>query len=149
MFTSPRPVPVRLLLGTLLVAPLAMVELACASARDPSSADDHNQCNYINYKHDEATNAAGAGKCASDCDCDGMRSCASGACQGVARPQLSCNSPDRHWNEAWNPQGPGRCATDCECDGQRTCSAGVCAGVARPARVAAEPARAPGGGRGP
>lgn len=148
MVTSPRSVLVRVLQATSVVAPMAVLQFACVSARAPSSVDDHNRCNYINYEHDEAANAAGPGKCTSNCDCDGMRNCVSGACQGVARPALSCNSPDRHWNEAWNPLGAGKCATDCECDGQRTCAAGVCTGIARPARTEAQPDRLPGGGRG-
>jgi hypothetical protein len=90
------------------------------------------QCNFINYHHDEAKSVGGAGKCANDCDCDGMRTCGtSGVCQGAARPQMGCNDPGYRWNEAWNPQGSGKCAGDCECDGQRTCVSGACQGKAR------------------
>ncbi len=112
---------------------VACVAGACSPARDASSAA--RDCNFVNYHHDEAKNAAGAGKCATDCDCDGMRTCAGGTCQGTARPATTgpsvCNNKDYRWNEAWNPQGAGRCANDCECDGLRTCTAGTCQGTAR------------------
>jgi hypothetical protein len=100
-------------------------------ARHPDTKAEPGNCNFYNYYHDESKNSGGAGKCATDCDCDGMRSCASGACQGEARAQVDCNSPDRHWNEAWNPQGAGKYASDCDCDGRRTCNAGACQSVAR------------------
>jgi hypothetical protein len=87
-------------------------------------------CDFYNYYHDEAKSSGGAGKCATDCDCDGMRSCKSGTCQGEARAQVACNSPSRRWNEAWNPQGAGKCATDCDCDRERTCHAGACGAAA-------------------
>src|SRR5258708_7249767 len=59
------------------------------SAEGPSatgSSSAAEQCDYVNYHHDEAKNDGGAGHCATDCDCDGMRSCTSGTCQGTARP---------------------------------------------------------------
>lgn len=111
---------------------------ACAStpstdAASPAPAD--GDCNYVNYHHDEAKNEGGDGKCSTDCDCDGTRTCASGACTGVARPPTtgpeSCNSKDYRWNEAWSPGGAGKCASDCECDGLRTCTDGACTGTAR------------------
>jgi hypothetical protein len=134
----------RLLVTT--IAATGALFVACASnpgpssGAPPSSATDAphpdtkaepGNCDFYNYYHDESKNSGGAGKCATDCDCDGMRSCASGACQGEARAKVDCNSASRHWNEAWNPQGPGKCAVDCDCDGRRTCQAGACQGVAR------------------
>ena len=134
----------RLLLAT--VATSAVVLAACATSPGaPSStaqslsaeaphADtkaEPGNCDYYNYYHDESKNPVGGGKCATDCDCDGMRSCKSGTCQGEARAKIDCNSPDRHWNEAWNPQGAGKCSSDCDCDGRRACQAGTCQGVAR------------------
>jgi hypothetical protein len=99
----------------------------------PVPAD--GQCDYVNYHHNEAKNKKGPGKCASDCDCDGMRSCVDGACSGKARPEKltpeTCNSKDYHYQEAWTPAGPGKCSTDCECDGLRTCASGQCTGKAR------------------
>jgi hypothetical protein len=104
-----------------------------AVADTPVPAD--GQCDFVNYHHDEAKNAKGAGKCASDCDCDGMRSCVSGACQGTARPDKltpeTCNRKEYHYRESWTPAGAGKCANDCECDGVRTCVSGQCAGAAR------------------
>lgn len=102
-----------------------------AQVSHPDTKAEPGNCDYYNYYHDESKNSAGGGRCASDCDCDGMRSCKSGACQGEARANVDCNSPDRHWNEAWNPEGAGKCASDCECDGRRACQAGACQGVAR------------------
>lgn len=133
------------LLAATIVAPVALFA-ACAAtpagsgttpASDPSAGShpdtkaEPGNCNFYNYYHDESKNSAGPGKCATDCDCDGMRSCKSGACDGEARAKVDCNSADRHWNEAWNTQGAGKCATDCDCDGRRTCQAGACQGVAR------------------
>jgi hypothetical protein len=135
----------RLVVMTIAV-PAALVA-ACATTPAPSSANapqslsaevprpdtkaEPGNCDYYNYYHDESKNTAGGGKCATDCDCDGMRSCKSGSCQGEARAKIDCNSPDRHWNEAWNPQGAGKCASDCDCDGRRACQAGTCQGAAR------------------
>jgi hypothetical protein len=104
---------------------------AVREARHPDTKAEPGNCNFYNYYHDETRNSGGAGRCATDCDCDGMRSCASGTCQGQPRARVDCDSPDYHWNEAWNPQGAGKCAGDCDCDGRRTCQAGVCQGVAR------------------
>jgi hypothetical protein len=104
---------------------------AAPEARHPDTKAEPGNCNFYNYYHDESRNSGGAGRCGTDCDCDGMRSCASGTCQGQPRPQADCNSPDYHWNEAWNPHGAGKCAGDCDCDGRRTCQAGVCQGMAR------------------
>ncbi len=42
-------------------------------------------CNTREYLWNEATNLGGPGRCASDCDCDGLRTCLAGACQGTAR----------------------------------------------------------------
>lgn len=138
-----------------LAVPVAFVVACAASAGTPSSpsgspADgphpdtmaEPGNCNYFNYYHDESKNPAGASKCATDCDCDGMRSCKAGLCDGEPRPNIDCDSPKHRWNEAWNPQGPGKCSTDCDCDGRRTCvwpplkqragvAAGTCEGVAR------------------
>jgi hypothetical protein len=106
---------------------------AAAVADTPVPAD--GQCDFVNYHHDEAKNAKGPGKCASDCDCDGMRSCASGTCQGTARPEKltpeTCNRKEYHYNESWTPAGAGKCSNDCECDGQRSCASGQCTGTAR------------------
>lgn len=127
------------LLVTTLAAPVALFA-ACAATTGPSRTSplsdpgaphpdtkaEPGHCNFYNYYHDESKNAAGAGKCATDCDCDGMRSCKAGACEGAARAQIDCNSPDHRWNEAWNTLGAGRCASDCECDGARTCQGGTC-----------------------
>jgi hypothetical protein len=130
---------------TTIAVPAALFA-ACAENPGPSSSTptstlsetahadtkaEPGNCDFYNYYHDESKNSGGAGKCTTDCDCDGMRSCKSSACQGEARAKVDCNSPDRHWNEAWNPQGAGKCASDCDCDGRRTCQAGACQGVAR------------------
>jgi hypothetical protein len=139
-----RAVPARTFLAAITPALIALAVGSCSPAQSPPSATGDNNCNFVNYRHDEAKNTAGPGKCSSDCDCDGMRTCsfdhsgkvgASGTCQGTARPEGTgpavCNNKDYHWNEAWSPQGPGRCANDCECDGLRTCTAGACQGTAR------------------
>ena len=115
-------------------AVLFAVAVQAATTKDtPVPAD--GQCDFVNYHHNEAKNAKGAGKCATDCDCDGMRSCVSGTCAGKARPEklnaVTCNSKEYHYNEAWTPAGAGKCAGDCECDGLRTCVQGQCKGTAR------------------
>jgi hypothetical protein len=106
------------------------------SMKDTPIPPNH-QCDYVNFYHNEAKNPKGPGKCDSDCDCDGTRSCdvANGVCAGAARPEkltaAVCNSKDYHYNEAWTKAGPGKCSGDCECDGLRTCESGKCAGTAR------------------
>jgi hypothetical protein len=140
--------PLLSLASTCLVG-LAAVAAACGPAQPPaaqppvapggSAADTpvppDGQCDFVNYHHDEARNAKGASKCASDCDCDGMRSCVSGACQGTARPDKltpeTCNRKEYHYRESWTPAGAGKCANDCECDGLRSCVSGQCTGSAR------------------
>lgn len=42
-------------------------------------------CNTREYSWNEAWNAGGPGRCATDCECDGLRTCTAGACQGTAR----------------------------------------------------------------
>jgi hypothetical protein len=42
-------------------------------------------CNTKEYLWNEAWNAGGPGRCASDCECDGLRTCLAGLCQGTAR----------------------------------------------------------------
>jgi hypothetical protein len=42
-------------------------------------------CNTREYLWNEAWNAGGPGRCASDCECDGLRTCLAGLCQGTAR----------------------------------------------------------------
>jgi hypothetical protein len=95
------------------------------SSRVHEEAELDGHCNFVNFHHDEAKNAKGPGKCASDCECDGMRSCLSGKCSGTARPKKltaeTCNSTDYHYQEAWTPAGAGTCSGDCECDGLRKC----------------------------
>ena len=104
-----------------------------ADADTPVPAD--GKCDFVNFHHNEAKNAKGAGVCASDCDCDGMRSCVSGKCSGKARPKkltaATCNRKEYLYNEAWTAAGAGACAGDCECDGLRSCVEGKCAGKAR------------------
>ncbi len=137
-----------LLIASTCLFGLASAAAACGPAAPPAAAPGGSgavgadtpvpadgQCDFVNYHHDEAKNPKGAGKCASDCDCDGMRSCTSGACQGTARPATltaeTCNRKEYHYRESWTPAGAGRCATDCECDGLRSCTSGQCAGAAR------------------
>jgi hypothetical protein len=126
---------------------LAAVAAACTPTQQPADATGgkvtiadtpvpaDGQCDFVNYHHDEARNAKGPGKCASDCDCDGMRSCTSGVCQGKARPEKltaeTCNQKDYHYRESWAPAGAGKCSGDCECDGLRNCVSGQCTGTAR------------------
>jgi len=110
--------------------------LGVAVARPTNTpVPEDGQCNFVNYHHDEAKNPQDPSACASDCECDGMRSCVSGACTGTARPRKltpqTCNSADYHYRESWTSAGPGTCSGDCECDGLRTCVAGQCTGVAR------------------
>jgi hypothetical protein len=92
------------------------------------------QCDFVNYLHDEKKNKQGPGKCTSDCDCDGLRSCTAGSCTGKARPESLtpdiCDREDYYYRESWTPAGPGKCSNDCECDGLRTCASGQCSGTA-------------------
>src|SRR5664279_4158626 len=107
--------------------------VACSSSETHSDTaklpPNQPQCNFVNYHRDEAVNVQGPGRCTTDCDCDGMRSCTGGTCSGEARPtdNSHCNDPSYHWNEAWNGGGSGVCASDCECEGTRTCVSGHCA----------------------
>lgn len=111
---------------------------ACSSSETHSDtaklAPSQPQCNFVNYHRDEAVNVQGPGRCTTDCDCDGMRSCTGGTCSGEARPtdNSHCNDPSYHWNEAWNGGGAGVCASDCECEGTRTCVSGHCADSTAP-----------------
>jgi hypothetical protein len=139
------------------IAASAVLFAACAENPGPSGTTPTSQeaphpdtkavagdCKYFNYYHDESKASAGPGACATDCDCDGMRSCKSGTCQGDPRPNIDCDSPNHRWNEAWDPLGDGKCPDDCWCDGRRTCvwpplkggqraraQSGTCEGVAR------------------
>jgi hypothetical protein len=145
--------PIALCVATTLTLVAACASSPAGPATVPSSgqqvAEHHpdtkaepGNCKYFNYYHDESKNEAGAGKCTTECDCDGMRACTGGACQGDPRPDIDCDSPNHRWNEGWNPQGNAKCTTDCDCDGRRTCvwppirqrssvSSGSCEGVAR------------------
>jgi len=115
-------------LSAIFVSLMAITANAKAVKDTPVPAD--HQCNFVNFHHNEAKNTKGAGKCETDCDCDGMRSCIEGSCSGKARPEkmnaASCNSKDFHYQEAWTPAGAGKCSGDCECDGTRTCVSGTC-----------------------
>ena len=115
---------------------------ATVAVQHPDTKADPGHCKYFNYYHDESKTASGPGTCSTDCDCDGMRACTAGACQGDPRPNIDCDSPNHYWNESWNPDGDGKCARDCDCDGRRTCvwpppkqrrnvNNGSCLGVAR------------------
>lgn len=42
-------------------------------------------CNTREYHWNEAWNPGGPGRCMSDCECDGLRTCAAGLCQGNSR----------------------------------------------------------------
>ena len=76
-----RSLAARISLAAALPALLGLAASAGEPARDAASAAGAG-CNFVTYHHDEAKNAGGAGRCTNDCDCDGMRGCASGACQG-------------------------------------------------------------------
>jgi hypothetical protein len=121
------------IISTVLLCLFAMTANAKPIRDTPVPAD--GQCDFVNFHHNEAKNAKGPGVCASDCDCDGMRSCVAGKCSGTARPAKltaeACNTKDYHYQEAWTKAGPGKCSGDCECDGQRTCTNGECTGTAR------------------
>ena len=124
----------RISIITAILATLIAVTANAKPVKDtPVPADA--QCNFVNFHHNEAKNAKGAGKCTTDCDCDGMRSCDAGKCTGTARPAKlnaeTCNSKDYHYQESWTKAGPGKCSGDCECDGQRNCVNGECTGTAR------------------
>jgi hypothetical protein len=133
-FSNLIPTVRRLSVASTIFATLFVVSANAKTVKDTPVPADH-QCNYANFHHNEAKNTTGAGKCATDCDCDGMRSCTSGECTGKARPEKltaeACNSKDYRYQEAWTSAGAGKCSGDCECDGLRTCVAGQCRGSAR------------------
>ena len=60
-----------------------MLLLASCSSPTPSTttptagklAATQPQCDFVNYHRDESVNVQGPGKCTTDCDCDGTRSC--------------------------------------------------------------------------
>lgn len=115
----------------LILASFALALAACGShAEAPHLAASQPECDFVNYHRNEALNVQGDGRCTTDCDCDGMRSCKDGACTGDARPIITdpkqCDDPSYRWNEAWNGAGIGVCANDCECNSTRTCAAGHC-----------------------
>lgn len=124
----------RISIASAILLGLAAMTANANAVRD-TPVPANGKCDYVNYYHNEAKNPKGPGKCASDCDCDGMRSCKSGKCTGTARPtKLTaeiCNSKDYHYQEAWTKAGPGKCSSDCECDGVRTCTNGECTGTPR------------------
>lgn len=114
---------------------LWIVLVACSSSGTRSDTAKlppaQPQCDFVNYHRDESINERGPGQCATDCDCDGTRSCTNGSCTGVARPAptdtAACDDPSYKWNEDWNGGGAGVCANDCECNGSRRCESGHCA----------------------
>jgi hypothetical protein len=120
---------------------LAIMCAACGRQPErPHAIPLQPQCDFVNYHRDETVNVQGPGRCSSDCDCDGMRSCKEGVCTGEARPIGTdrCDDPTYRWNEAWNGGGSGVCANDCECDGTRSCVNGRCQD--RPAHPAGDSA---------
>ena len=121
-------------IGLSFILSMSGTIVSAKAVADTPVPQDH-QCNFANFHHDEAKNALGAGKCSEDCDCDGMRSCVSGSCSGVARPKVlnasSCNDKNYHYQELWTASGASKCSGDCECDGLRTCKSGQCTGTAR------------------
>ena len=85
-----------LFIASTCLAGLAALAAACGPAQPPAAPGGNvavadtpvpadGQCDFVNFHHDEAKNPKGPGKCASDCDCDGKRTCQAGACEGVAR----------------------------------------------------------------
>jgi hypothetical protein len=124
----------RVLILSAIVMNIFAMSANAKTVKDTPVPSDH-QCDFVNFHHNEAKNAKGPGKCESDCDCDGMRSCVEGSCSGKARPVKltaeTCNTKDYHYQEAWTKAGPGKCEGDCECDGLRTCVSGECTGTAR------------------
>jgi hypothetical protein len=48
-------------------------------------AHPNARCNTPAYHWNEAFNAGGPGRCTSDCQCDGARTCGGGTCGGTAR----------------------------------------------------------------
>jgi hypothetical protein len=124
----------RITIVSAILIGLASMTANAKSVKDtPVPAD--GQCDFVNFYHNEAKNPVGPGKCASDCDCDGMRSCVAGKCTGTPRPVKltaeTCNTKDYRYQELWTKAGPGKCTGDCECDGLRTCTNGECTGTAR------------------
>lgn len=124
----------RISIASAILVSLIALPANAKPVKDTPVPSDHN-CDFVNFHHNEAKNAKGSGKCDSDCDCDGMRSCVAGKCAGLARPKKlnaeTCNSKEYHYQEAWTAAGPGMCSGDCECDGLRTCTSGECTGTAR------------------
>jgi hypothetical protein len=124
----------------LITFAITVTVAACGSSDlRPDSAKlaaSQPQCDFVNYYRVEALNVLGPGRCRTDCDCDGIRSCMAGMCRGLARPTDAshCNDPSYRWNEAWNTGGAGVCTSDCECNGTRTCASGHCQDGSRVAR---------------
>ncbi len=118
------------IVSVILFSLTAMAANAKPMKDTPVPAD--GKSDYVNFYHNESKQA---GKCTTDCDCDGMRSCDAGKCTGTASPAKlnaeTCNTKEYKYQEAWTKAGPGKCSGDCECDGLRTCTNGECTGTAR------------------
>eukprot|EP00798_Chlamydomonas_sp_ICE-L_P005645 gene5645-8970_t len=71
------------------------------------------------YEWEEQYSKEGAGKCTTDCSCDGHRTCQNGRCKGIARCPGSDKSP------AYVPisgfESAGFCKDSCDCKGERVC----------------------------
>lgn len=84
---------------------------------------------YAWYTYDEAPNQS---RCGNDNQCDGLRICWTGWCQGTARPP---KGPNYYYDESitnhnCDQRSPNK---DYYCDGKRTCSYNAyCQGTSRP-----------------
>ena len=99
----------------------------------------------VDYYWDESRNPQGSNRCEDDWQCDGLRQCADGMCQGTSRDEGYAPSQpirfwvaphpaktvDYFWDEGRNPLGSNRCENDLQCDGLRVCTNGSCQGMAR------------------
>ena len=86
-------------------APPTATAMGCVVAKAACAREMLGPRSYnVDYHWNEAWNPQGAGKCANDCECDGLRNCVSGSCTGEARPAPQTSAANRRGQGALRDQ---------------------------------------------